>query len=90
MLFTASYILYTLFVLALIVHLLMSGGRPTKTLAWLIIIALIPVGGIILYATLGLNRRKHKLGWRSRFLHPLLKPPAFRRLHCKRPKPHRP
>jgi cardiolipin synthase A/B len=60
MLFSLLYIIYSLIVIALIVHLLLSGVRPTKTLAWMIVIALLPVAGIVFYLTFGLNRRKHK------------------------------
>ncbi|MHA7056265.1 PLDc N-terminal domain-containing protein [Aquimarina sp. M1] len=32
--------------------------RPTKTLAWMLAIFTIPVGGILFYFLLGRNRRK--------------------------------
>lgn len=41
--------------------LLFHGAKPTKTLAWLLTIFTIPVGGILLYFLLGRNRRKRKL-----------------------------
>lgn len=41
--------------------LLLHGAKPTKTLAWLLTIFTIPVGGILLYMLLGRNRRKNKL-----------------------------
>ena len=45
----------------IIIRLLLNGMRPTKTLAWMLAIFTIPVGGIFLYLMLGRNRRKNKL-----------------------------
>ncbi|MGB5699190.1 cardiolipin synthase [Muriicola sp.] len=53
--------LYVLLALFLIYGLLINGMRPSKTLAWLLAIFTIPVGGILLYIMLGRNRRKKKL-----------------------------
>lgn len=39
----------------------MNGARPSKSLAWLLAIFTIPVGGMLLYLLLGRNRRKNKL-----------------------------
>lgn len=55
---TALYILLGIFI---VIRLLLNGMRPTKTLAWLLTIFTIPVGGIFLYLMLGRNRRKNKL-----------------------------
>lgn len=52
--------LYILFSILIILKLLLDGLRPTKTLAWLLAIFTIPVGGILLYLVLGRNRRKNK------------------------------
>lgn len=52
---------YVLIALSIIVSLLLNGVRPSKTLAWLLAIFTIPVGGILLYLLLGRNRRKQKL-----------------------------
>ncbi|RZS99710.1 cardiolipin synthase [Aquimarina brevivitae] len=52
--------LYVLFSILIIFKLLLDGVRPTKTLAWLLAIFTIPVGGILLYLILGRNRRKNK------------------------------
>ncbi|WP_025743232.1 cardiolipin synthase [Aquimarina pacifica] len=54
-------ILYLLVGAILIFKLIIYGVRPTKTLAWLLAIFTIPVGGILLYLLLGRNRRKQKL-----------------------------
>ncbi|WP_282085410.1 cardiolipin synthase [Aquimarina algiphila] len=53
--------LYILIGIFIIVRLLLNGMRPTKTLAWLLAIFTIPVGGMFLYLMLGRNRRKNKL-----------------------------
>ena len=53
--------LYILIALSMIVSLLVNGIRPSKTLAWLLAIFTIPLGGILLYLMLGRNRRKRRL-----------------------------
>lgn len=60
MLSTILYILYLLATGAIIINLLMSGARPTKTMAWLLVVFIIPVFGILLYLVFGVNRRKYK------------------------------
>ncbi|NND05335.1 MAG: cardiolipin synthase [Saprospiraceae bacterium] len=60
MIATLLYVLYTLVIAALIINLLLSGVRPTKTLAWIMVLIFIPIVGIILYFSLGRNRRKNK------------------------------
>ncbi|MDH3699067.1 MAG: cardiolipin synthase [Flavobacteriaceae bacterium] len=54
-------ILYILLAIGLVVGLLINGVRPSKTLAWLLAIFTIPVGGILFYLMLGRNHRKKKL-----------------------------
>ncbi|WP_411030519.1 cardiolipin synthase [Spongiimicrobium sp. 3-5] len=61
MLFTILIITYFLLAIVLVIGLLVNGMRPSKTLAWLLAIFTIPVGGILLYLMLGRNRRKNKL-----------------------------
>ena len=61
MLLTILIILYILLALGLIIGLLINGVRPSKTLAWLLAIFTIPVGGILFYLMLGRNRREKKL-----------------------------
>ena len=53
--------LYVLIALSMVVSLLLHGVKPSKTLAWLLAIFTIPVGGFLLYLMLGRNRRKNKL-----------------------------
>lgn len=52
---------YILIALVMVVSLLLNGVRPSKTLAWLLAIFTIPVGGALLYLLFGRNRRKSKL-----------------------------
>jgi len=52
---------YILIALILVVSLLLNGVRPSKTLAWLLAIFTIPVGGVLLYLLFGRNRRKSKM-----------------------------
>lgn len=61
MLILAFVTLYILLALFLIYGLLINGVRPAKTLAWLLAIFTIPIGGILLYIMLGRNKRKKKL-----------------------------
>ncbi|WP_372945309.1 cardiolipin synthase [Muriicola sp.] len=61
MLEIALIVLYILTALTLVIGLLINGVKPSKTLAWLLAIFTIPVGGILLYIMLGRNRRKKKL-----------------------------
>ena len=55
-----SSVLYILIAISIVVSLLLNGIRPSKTLAWLLAIFTIPVGGILLYLMIGRNRRKQK------------------------------
>ncbi|MBU2906204.1 cardiolipin synthase [Arenibacter algicola] len=53
--------LYLLIALVIIISILLHGAKPSKSLAWLLAIFTIPVGGMFLYLLLGRNRRKNKL-----------------------------
>lgn len=61
MLLVIIIVLYLLIAFSIIISLLIYGVRPAKTLAWLLAVFTIPVGGILLYLLLGRNRRKNKL-----------------------------
>ena len=61
MLSTILFILYILIAITLVISVLLHGAKPSKTLAWLLAIFTIPVGGILLYLLIGRNRRKNKL-----------------------------
>lgn len=54
-------VLYSLLAISLVIGLLLYGVRPSKTLAWLLAIFTIPIGGILFYLLFGRNRRKKKL-----------------------------
>ncbi len=53
--------IYLLIAFAIIISILLHGARPSKSLAWMLAIFTIPVGGMVLYLLLGRNRRKNKL-----------------------------
>ena len=57
---TLAIILYFLLAFFLMGKLLIYGIRPTKTLAWLLAIFTVPIGGMLFYFVLGRNRRKNK------------------------------
>ncbi|EAR01730.1 cardiolipin synthase [Maribacter sp. HTCC2170] len=54
-----ALILYLIIAIGMVISLLVNGIKPAKTLAWLLTIFTIPVGGILLYWMLGRNRRKY-------------------------------
>lgn len=53
--------IYILVTLSIVMAIILHGARPSKSLAWLLAIFAIPIGGSILYLLLGRNRRKNKL-----------------------------
>lgn len=57
-LFVGIYVLITIFI---VLTILLHGAKPVKSLAWLLAIFAIPIGGIVLYLLFGRNRRKVKL-----------------------------
>lgn len=61
MLLTIIFILYIIIAISIVVGVLLNGAKPSKTLAWLLAIFTVPIGGILLYLILGRNRRKNKL-----------------------------
>lgn len=61
MLLAIIIIIYVILALVLVLGLLLNGVRPTKTLAWLLAIFTIPIGGVLFYLLAGRNRRKNKL-----------------------------
>lgn len=52
---------YILIAITIVISLFINGVRPSKTLAWLLAIFTIPIGGMLLYLMVGRNRRKNKL-----------------------------
>ncbi len=55
---TLVYVLFVAFTIAVIIH---DKRDPVKALAWITVIALLPVAGFILYIVFGRNHRKEKL-----------------------------
>jgi len=53
--------IYVIVALSIVLSILLYGAKPSKSLAWLLAIFALPVGGIFLYLLLGRNRRKYKL-----------------------------
>ncbi|MDF4222648.1 cardiolipin synthase [Maribacter sp. M208] len=53
--------IYVIIALSIVLSILLNGAKPTKSLAWLLAIFALPVGGIFLYLLLGRNRRRYKL-----------------------------
>ncbi len=52
------YVSVAIFTIVAIIH---DRRDPVKTLAWIMVIAIIPIGGVILYVAVGRNHRKEKL-----------------------------
>ncbi|GMN11768.1 cardiolipin synthase [Croceitalea sp. MTPC9] len=61
MLLTIVILFYIIIAISIVISVLLYGVKPSKTLAWLLAIFTIPVGGILLYLLVGRNRRKNKL-----------------------------
>lgn len=54
-------LLYSIIVVATIITVLMDNRQPAKTMAWVLVLLFVPVGGIVLYFFFGQNTRKEKL-----------------------------
>ena len=52
---------YFVVTLAAILAVLMDDRQPSKTLAWLMVLAFLPILGIVIYFFFGRNTRKEKL-----------------------------
>ena len=58
------YIGYALMVVVAavaIIHVLMDNRQPAKTMAWVLVIAFVPVIGVIFYLFFGINHRKERV-----------------------------
>ena len=44
-----------------IIHVLMDNRQPAKTMAWVLVIAFVPVVGVIFYLFFGINHRKERI-----------------------------
>tara|TARA_R110002074_G_scaffold167299_3_gene328326 strand:+ start:780 stop:2186 length:1407 start_codon:yes stop_codon:yes gene_type:complete len=59
---TAFFVgIYIVLTVVIVISIIIHGAKPTKSLAWLLAIFAIPIGGIFLYLLFGRNRRKNKL-----------------------------
>ncbi len=65
MIYILGTIVYIGLVLYALYHLILTGERPVKTLAWLIAILTIPFIGIFMYYVVGINRRRLKFNKKS-------------------------
>lgn len=54
-------IIYTIFIIIVIGIIIHEKRDPVKALAWITVIALVPVAGIVLYILFGRNHRKEKM-----------------------------
>lgn len=52
--------LYAVIILGTMTAVLLDNRQPEKTMAWILVLIFIPVGGIILYSFFGRNTRKEK------------------------------
>ena len=52
-------ILYILLIVTVVVVILFDNGDPGRKFAWLLIIAAIPLLGLVLYFLVGINYRHH-------------------------------
>lgn len=51
---------YTIFVIITVLVVISERREPVKTLAWIMVITMFPVGGMILFVTFGRNHRKQR------------------------------
>ena len=54
-------VLYVLVVIFVIILIVLENRAPLKTIAWILVLVLIPVGGFVLYLFFGQNYRKQKM-----------------------------
>jgi len=54
-------VLYVMVVVFVVILIILENRTPLKTIAWLLVLVLIPVGGFILYLFFGQNYRKQKM-----------------------------
>lgn len=54
-------VLYGIVVIFVVILIVLENRTPLKTIAWLLVLILIPVGGFVLYLIFGQNYRKQKM-----------------------------
>ncbi|WP_438710213.1 cardiolipin synthase [Aquimarina muelleri] len=57
---TIFIIIYSIVSILSILHIILYGSRPTKSLSWLLIVLILPFIGVMLYLIFGINRRRFK------------------------------
>ena len=53
--------LFSVTIVATVILIVLENGRPTKTIAWILLMALVPLIGFLLYLFFGRNYRKNKI-----------------------------
>ena len=53
--------IYAIIVIASMIAVLMDNRQPAKAMAWLMVLAFIPVVGVIIYVFFGQNIRKERI-----------------------------
>lgn len=61
LLYWIAYIAYVLLVTVVMLKVLMSDRQPSRTMAWLMVLWVLPVVGLVLYFFFGRNTRKERL-----------------------------
>ncbi|MHA7056929.1 cardiolipin synthase [Aquimarina sp. M1] len=56
-----ALVLYGVLTILAILHIILYGSRPTKSLSWLLIVLILPIVGVFLYVVFGINRRRIKI-----------------------------
>lgn len=58
---TSVTVLYVLAIIGIIYKIILENRNPVRTLAWMLVLILIPVAGLLLYIFFGTNYRKRKM-----------------------------
>ena len=58
---TLIILVYQVVAIAGIVHVVMNGRQPAKTMAWALVIYFVPIAGLVAYVFFGVNRRKERM-----------------------------
>ena len=57
----AGVILYFLTILTIVFNIVMENRNPVRTLAWVVVVLMVPFLGMIFYIYFGVNYRKSKM-----------------------------
>ena len=69
--------IYAIIVIASMIAVLMDNRQPAKAMAWLMVLAFIPVVGVIIYVFFGQNIRKERIIGRHSLLIYMLHQPIL-------------